>query len=139
MKARARKAAAMASSLDPFVDAIIAPARRAVNTQFPWPCPQRLELTGSKLFKHSQKKGISMTSKKITRQDLRDAADKYKNWGKWGPNDEIGTLNYTRTEDMITAARLVRKGKVISLALNLVHTGPKGATSSYRPLGTTNQ
>ena len=36
-----------------------------------------------------------MPSKKFTRQDLRDAAEKYKNWGKWGPNDEIGTLNYT--------------------------------------------
>ena len=34
-------------------------------------------------------------AKKITRQDLRDAAEKYKNWGKWGPDDEIGTLNYT--------------------------------------------
>src|SRR5262249_22410789 len=33
MKARARKVAAMTSSLDPFVDAIIALARRAVNTQ----------------------------------------------------------------------------------------------------------
>jgi hypothetical protein len=31
--------------------------------------------------------GIVMTARKITRQDLRDAAEKYKNWGKWGPND----------------------------------------------------
>ncbi len=37
-------------------------------------------------------------AKKYTRQDLRDAAEKYKNWGKWGPNDEIGTLNYTSAE-----------------------------------------
>ena len=37
-----------------------------------------------------------MAAKKVTRQDLRDAAEKYKNWGKWGPNDEIGTLNYTQ-------------------------------------------
>jgi hypothetical protein len=56
-----------------------------------------------------------MTSKKITRQDLRDAAEKYKNWGKWGPHDEIGTLNYTTPADIIAAAQLVRKGKVISI------------------------
>ena len=37
-----------------------------------------------------------MSPRKLTRQDLRDAAEKYKNWGKWGPNDEIGTLNYTQ-------------------------------------------
>ena len=34
-------------------------------------------------------------ARKYTRQDLRDAAEKYKNWGKWGPNDEIGTFNFT--------------------------------------------
>ena len=34
-----------------------------------------------------------MPARKLTRQDLRDAAEKYKNWGKWGPADEIGTLN----------------------------------------------
>jgi hypothetical protein len=43
---------------------------------------------------------------------------KYKNWGKWGATDEVGTLNYTQPEDIIVAARLVKKGKVISLALN---------------------
>jgi hypothetical protein len=32
-----------------------------------------------------------MSARKITRQDIRDAAEKYKNCGKWGPNDEIGT------------------------------------------------
>ena len=79
-----------------------------------------------------------MAAKKITRQDLRDAAEKYKNWGKWGPNDEIGTLNYTRPEDIVAAASLVRKGKVISLALNFDHTGPQGAKSNYPAMGRTN-
>ena len=79
-----------------------------------------------------------MTSKKITRQDLHDAAEKYKNWGKWGPDDEIGTLNYTTPADIIGAAQLVRKGKVISLALNFDHTGPQGAKSNYPAMGRTN-
>ncbi len=72
-----------------------------------------------------------MADRKITRQDLRDAADEYKNWGKWGPKDEIGTLNYTRPEDIVAAAGLVKKGKVISLALNFDHRGPQGAKSTY--------
>jgi len=72
-----------------------------------------------------------MPARKLTRQDLRDAAEKYKNWGKWGPNDEIGTLNHTRPEDIVAAARLVKKGKVISLALNFDNNGPQGAKSSY--------
>jgi len=76
--------------------------------------------------------------RKLTRQDLREAAEKYKNWGRWGPADEIGTLNYTRAEDIVGAARLVRKGKVISLALNFDHNGPQGAKSKYPAMGRTN-
>ena len=52
-----------------------------------------------------------MPPRKLTRQDLRHAAEKYKNWGKWGPDDEIGTLNYTTAEDIIAAARLVKQGQ----------------------------
>jgi kynurenine formamidase len=75
---------------------------------------------------------------KIDRDDIREAADKYKNWGKWGPDDEIGTLNYTTAEDILNAVKLVKKGKVISLALNFDHTGPQGAKSKYPAMGRTN-
>ncbi|MFP6736845.1 MAG: cyclase family protein, partial [Rhodospirillales bacterium] len=79
-----------------------------------------------------------MRSQKITRQDLTDAAEKYKNWGKWGPDDEIGTLNFTQPGDIIAAAQLIKKGKVISLALNFDSTGPQGAKSKYPSMGRTN-
>jgi kynurenine formamidase len=79
-----------------------------------------------------------MTARKLTRDDLRKAAEKYKNWGRWGPQDEIGTLNHTRPEDIVAAARLVRKGKVISLALNFDQHGPQGAKSKYPALGRIN-
>ena len=79
-----------------------------------------------------------MPARKLTRQDLRDAAEKYKNWGRWGPNDEIGTLNHTRPEDIVAAARLVKKGKVISLALNFDSNGPQGAKSKYPSMGRIN-
>lgn len=79
-----------------------------------------------------------MSVRKLTRQDLRDAAEKYKNWGKWGPNDEIGTLNYTSAEDIVAAAQLVKKGKVISLALNYDAHGPQGAKTKYPVLGRIN-
>ena len=75
-----------------------------------------------------------MTERKLTRDDLRKAAEKYKNWGRWGPKDEIGTLNHTTAQDIVAAARLVRKGKVISLALNFDNHGPQGAKSKYPAL-----
>jgi kynurenine formamidase len=79
-----------------------------------------------------------MPARKLTHQDLREAAEKYKNWGKWGPDDEIGTLNYTRADDIIAAAKLVKKGTVISLALNFDNNGPQGAKTKYPVLGRIN-
>ena len=79
-----------------------------------------------------------MPARKFTRQDLHAAAEKFRNWGKWGPDDELGTLNYTRPEDIVAAARLVRQGKVISLALNFDQHGPQGAKSKYPAMGRIN-
>src|SRR5215208_7127262 len=79
-----------------------------------------------------------MSARKLTRQDLREAAEKYKNWGRWGPDDEIGTLNHTQPDDIVAAARLVKKGKVISLALNFDQHGPQGAKSTYPAMGRIN-
>lgn len=79
-----------------------------------------------------------MPSRKLTRQDLRDTAEKYKNWGRWGPDDEVGTLNHTQPEDIVAAARLVKQGKVISLALNFDQHGPQGAKSKYPAMGRIN-
>src|SRR5712691_925094 len=92
----------------------------------------------ARVFPSRLEKGISMPARKLTRQDLRDAAEKYKNGGKGGPADEIGTLNHTRPEDIVAAARLVKKGKVISLALNFDNNGPQGAKSSYPAMGRIN-
>jgi hypothetical protein len=79
-----------------------------------------------------------MTERKLTRDDLRKAAERYRNWGRWGAADEIGTLNHTTAQDIVAAARLVRKGKVISLALNFDNHGPQGAKSKYPALGRIN-
>ena len=77
-------------------------------------------------------------TKKIDRADLDAAAEKYKNWGKWGAADEVGTLNFTQPEDIVQAAGLVKKGKVISLALNFDSSGPQGAKSKYPSMGRIN-
>ena len=55
--------------------------------------------------------GTQAATRKLTMQDIREAAERLKNWGRWGGDDEIGTLNFTQPEDIIAAARLVQKGK----------------------------
>jgi kynurenine formamidase len=74
-------------------------------------------------------------TRKLTMDDIRAAAERLKNWGRWGKDDEIGTLNHTRPEDVVAAARLVEKGKVISLALSYDDKGPQGGKSSYGSIG----
>lgn len=46
------------------------------------------------------------------------------NWGKWGAEDERGTLNYLTPETIVRAAGLVRRGKVYPLAIPLRAGGP---------------
>jgi kynurenine formamidase len=73
--------------------------------------------------------------RKLTMDDMRAAAERLKNWGRWGGDDEIGTLNFTAPEDIVAAARLVQKGKVISLALAYDAKGPQGGKTNYPALG----
>lgn len=42
-------------------------------------------------------------------------ADAPSNWGKWGPDDEVGSLNYLGPEQVVAAASLIRSGKVFTL------------------------
>jgi len=42
------------------------------------------------------------------------------------------------SRDIVAAARLVKKGKVISLALNFDQHGPQGAKSKYPAMGRIN-
>jgi kynurenine formamidase len=78
---------------------------------------------------------INSPARRLTVDDIRAAAERLKNWGRWGANDEIGTLNYTQPGDIVAAARLVRKGTVISLALPYDSRGPQGGKSKYPPVG----
>ena len=73
--------------------------------------------------------------RKLTRKDVHAAAKRLRNWGRWGKDDEIGTLNYVAPGDIVNAARLVRKGRVFSLALNFDAKGPQGGKSKYPALG----
>ena len=41
--------------------------------------------------------------------------DSPSNWGKWGPDDEVGSLNYLGPEQVLAAASLISSGKVFTL------------------------
>ena len=52
---------------------------------------------------------MKMVPKRPLKQDvtlatLENMAGRVKNWGRWGPDDQLGTLNYVTPEDIRTAA-----------------------------------
>lgn len=53
-----------------------------------------------------------------------DKSERLHNWGRWGADDEIGTANLITPEVIAAAARLVRRGLVISCAIPLEEGGP---------------
>ena len=63
----------------------------------------------------------------MTGDAIRQTGLRCRNWGKWGPDDERGTLNYITPEAIVDAARLVRRGVVFSLAIPFDSKGPQVA------------
>ena len=55
---------------------------------------------------------------------LKRLGQKLSNWGRWGPDDEIGTLNFVTPEVRVAAARLVVTGKVFDLGMPIGKGGP---------------
>ncbi|WP_433504855.1 cyclase family protein [Pseudonocardia halophobica] len=61
----------------------------------------------------------------FTREQYEALLLRYRNWGRWGPEDEIGTANLVDAASVARAAALVRTGKVYSLALPFDRNGPQ--------------
>ena len=57
-----------------------------------------------------------------TREEIELLFDAIKTWGRWGPEDERGALNYITPETRRAAAALVREGVTVSAALPLAKT-----------------
>ncbi|MDJ1134069.1 cyclase family protein [Streptomyces iconiensis] len=55
--------------------------------------------------------------------EFRDIAKRVNNWGRWGQEDEIGTLNLVTDEVVRAAAATVRTGRRVPLALPLQQDG----------------
>ena len=59
--------------------------------------------------------------------EWRDVAKKISNWGKWGPNDQLGTLNYITPAKIAAAAASAKQGKIFPLSIPVDAYGPQGA------------
>jgi hypothetical protein len=74
-------------------------------------------------------------AEKFTIEKVKELSGKYKNWGKWGAEDQLGTLNYITPEKIVETAKLVKRGKVFSLAIPFDDKGPQtGAFGRFNPI-----
>jgi kynurenine formamidase len=53
----------------------------------------------------------------VSAQEFEQLFQRVCNWGRWGPDDDRGTLNYITQKHVSASAALVRSGRTISLAL----------------------
>ncbi|MDO8307256.1 MAG: cyclase family protein [Actinomycetota bacterium] len=67
-------------------------------------------------------------------RDYRDVGKRVSNWGRWGPEDERGTLNLITPERIAAAAQLVRRGAVFELGIPLDSTGPQALAGRMNPV-----
>jgi kynurenine formamidase len=58
-----------------------------------------------------------MVDRKLSVADFEKTFESVKNWGRWGPDDELGTLNLITPERVRAAAGLVRSGRRVSMAI----------------------
>ncbi len=65
-------------------------------------------------------------------EQWREVAKKVRNWGRWGDDDELGTLNFITPEKVRQAAALVKQGKIFPLGINFDGNGPQGANGGRR-------
>jgi kynurenine formamidase len=66
---------------------------------------------------------------------LRELAARVSNWGRWGADDERGTVNFITPEVVRRGAQCVRRGQVFSLGLSLGADGPQiGTGGRFNPI-----
>ncbi|MBM4075056.1 MAG: cyclase family protein [Planctomycetes bacterium] len=58
-------------------------------------------------------------NRKMTTADVERQLVELSNWGRWGKDDQLGTLNLITPEKRVQAAKLVHKGISVSLARNV--------------------
>jgi kynurenine formamidase len=75
--------------------------------------------------------GQSKAPSTVTPADYQRWKTEFKNWGRWGPNDQLGTTNLITPAKIMSAVKLVKNGIVISLA----HPEPQEAAADVQPPG----
>src|SRR5512140_2844574 len=75
--------------------------------------------------KTKRQEGTLSMNIKVGAAAIAEASKKLNNWGRWGKDDQSGTLNHVTPEDIVKAASLIRTGKAFALGIPLDREGPQ--------------
>ncbi|MFG1926395.1 cyclase family protein [Cryptosporangium sp. NPDC048952] len=64
---------------------------------------------------------------------LQQYIEKCTNWGRWGEDDQLGTLNFIGPEQVRAAAGLVEHGLTVSVSLPFNQSGPQTGSLRANP------
>ena len=67
-------------------------------------------------------------ARKTTAEEVQEILDSVSNWGRWGEDDELGTLNLITPRRRRQAASLVRAGVSISMAHDVIKERMDGSS-----------
>jgi len=69
----------------------------------------------------------------MDRPDFDSLAERLRNWGRWGDEDQRGTLNHISPEVLKGAVETVTAGKLFNLGLNFDRNGPQTGAGRFNP------
>ena len=67
-------------------------------------------------------------------EDFRAVGARVRNWGRWGADDQRGTVNLITPERLVAAGALIRTGKVFDLGIPLDDAGPQPGGGRINPV-----
>ncbi|MEU6584237.1 cyclase family protein [Nocardia sp. NPDC046763] len=65
-------------------------------------------------------------------EEWRKVAERVRNWGRWGDDDQLGTLNLLTPDRIAYAATRARAGRTIQLGIPFDAYGPQGSSGFRR-------
>lgn len=77
-------------------------------------------------------------SGQLTLAEFDELFESLKNWGRWGKDDEIGTVNYITPDKVRAAASLVKSGRSVSMSIPInTVAGPDNPVPATHYMATT--
>lgn len=70
----------------------------------------------------------------MTVEDFRTVGRRLSNWGRWGAEDERGTVNFITPERLVAAGQLIRRGAVFDLGIPFDGNGPQPGGGRVNPI-----